>query len=249
MKKSIKTSLIIIALALVGGLVCLVCLVWLASRPDEPVAESVSDTSRGPSFEVRLERPRIDRFLGGILPTKLEAKLFGGGELRFDHASRGARIGGVGHDRLELSADGWDLLIETDVEGRVAPGTRLVFPIEIAEKQYTLRCRPADRATGYLSTTTRAGSDVLDGRFLVELARCENAETGKILDTEAGARPGDAWPSAPLTLRGSFVGPATRPSLEPKGDRQRCASAARPRNFPKKPATGESAASACSARR
>jgi len=184
MKTSMKTALIIIALAL------LACLVWLVSRPNEPDAASVPDTSRGPSFEVHVEKPRIDRFLFGILPTKLEAKLFGGGELRFDHASRGAKIGSVGKDRLALSADGWDLLIETDGEGGIAPGTRLVFPIEIAEKQYTLRCRPADRATGYLSTTTRAGSDVLDGRFLVELARCENAETGKILDTEAGGNPG-----------------------------------------------------------
>jgi hypothetical protein len=206
MKKSIKTSLIIIALAL---LVCLACLVWLGSRANElgqPVGESVSDTSRGPSFEVNVERPRMDRPFGGILPTKLEAKLFGVGELRFDYASRGAKIGSVEHDRLELSAEGWDLLIETDGEGRVAPGTRLVFPIEIAEKQWTLRCRPADRASGYLKATTRAGSDVLDGRFLVELARCEDAKTGKILDTEAGGNPGDAWPSAPLTLRGSFKG-------------------------------------------
>jgi hypothetical protein len=53
---------------------------------------------------------------------------------------------------------------------------------------------------------------VLDGRFLVELATCVNAETGKILDTEAEARPGDAWTSAPLTLRGSFEGlPHGRP--------------------------------------
>jgi hypothetical protein len=151
----------------------------------------------------------MDRFLGGILPTKLEAKLIGG-ELRFDHASGGAKIGRVASDHLELSADGWDLLIETDGEGRIAPGTRLVFPIEIAEKLYTLRCRPADPATGYLSSTMQASSDVLDGRFLVELAKCENAQTGKILDTEAGANPGDAWPSAPLTLRGSFQGLPSR---------------------------------------
>jgi hypothetical protein len=200
MKTSMKLSLIIIALAL------LACLIWFVSRPDEPVAASVPDTSRGPSFEAYVEKPRMDRFLGGILPTKLEAKLFGGGELRFDHASRGAKIGSVGHDRLELSADGWDLLIETDGKGGVAAGTRLVFPIEIAEVQWTLRCRPADRAIGYLHATTRAGSDVLDGRFLVELAACEDAKTGKILDTEAGGRPGEAWPSAPLTLRGSFAG-------------------------------------------
>ncbi|MEK6283732.1 MAG: hypothetical protein AABN95_25535 [Acidobacteriota bacterium] len=206
MKKSIKTSMIVIALALVA---CLVCLVWLVSRSDESLTPSVSDTSRAPSFEVHVERPRMDRPFGGILPTKLEAKLLGG-ELRFDHASRGARIGSVGHDRLELSADGWDLLIETDSEARVAPGTRLVFPIEIAEKQWTLRCRPADPATGYLRTTMRSGSgDIdsrLDGRFIVEFARCEDARTGKILDTEAGGNPGDAWPSEPLTLRGGFQG-------------------------------------------
>ena len=200
MKTSMKTSLIIIGLAL------LACLVWLISRPNEPDAASVPGTSRGASFEVNVEKPRMDRFLGGILPARFEAKLFGGSELRFDHASRGAKIGSVGHDRLELSADGWELFIETDSEGRVAPGTRLVFPIEIAEKQYTLRCRPADQAVGYLHAATRAGSDVLDGRFLVELAACVNAETGKILDTEAGGNPGDAWPSAPLTLRGSFAG-------------------------------------------
>ena len=60
-----------------------------------------------------------------------------------------------------------------------------------------LDCRPADRATGYLNTTTRAGSDKLGGRFLVELAICKNAESGKTIN----------WPPAPLTVRGSFVGP------------------------------------------
>jgi len=194
MKTSMKASLIIIpALAL------LACFVWLVSRPDEPVTPSVSDTPRSPSFEVQVEKPRLARFLFGILPTKVEAKLFGNGgylETAFDHTSRGAKIGSIGHDRLELSADGWNLFIETDGEGRVAAGTRLVFPIELAERQRTLRCRPADRATGYLRTTTRAGSDVLDGLFLVELATCEDAETGKVIK----------WPPAPLTARGRFEG-------------------------------------------
>ncbi len=81
-----------------------------------------------------------------------------------------------------------------------------MFPIEIAGARYRLRCRPADRASGYLSATTRAGPGELGGSFLVELSACVNVETGKILDTEAGGRPGDAWPSAPLTVRGSFVG-------------------------------------------
>ena len=218
MKKSIKKSLIGIGLLLVASLVGLV---WLGFRPedqDELVGADVSGTSRGTSFEVSVERPRMDRPFGGILPTSLEAKFFGG-ELKFSHASRGARIGSVGRDRLNLSADGWDLLIETEGNGVIAAGTRLVFPMEIAEVQYSLRCRPADRASGYLRTNTRAGSDVLDGTFLVELAHCENAETGKILDTEAGGNPGQAWPSSPLTLRGRFVAPITRPSPEPNGAR------------------------------
>jgi hypothetical protein len=198
MKKSIKTSLIIIALAL---LACLAGLVWLGSRSDEPdesVAESVSDTSPGPSFEVRVVVPRGGLPLGGILPDWFVRKHdLTPRELRFDHTSRGARIGSIEHNRIELSADGWDLFIETDGEGRITPGTHLVFPLGLGGRRVRLDCRPADRATGYLRTTTRAGSDELGGRFLVELATCKNAESGKATN----------WPPAPLTVRGSFVGP------------------------------------------
>jgi hypothetical protein len=196
-KTSMKIWLIIIAMAL---LACLVMLM-LRSRPDESVAESVSDTSRGPSFEVRVIMPRSGLPLGGILPDWLVKKLDGTpSELRFDYTSRGAEISSVGHDRLELSADGWNLFIETDGEGRVAPGTRLVFPLGLGGKQMKLRCRPAYPGIGHLQTTTRAGSDELGGRFLVELATCENAESGKAIE----------WPPAPLTVRGSFEGLAHR---------------------------------------
>jgi hypothetical protein len=209
MKRSMKTSLIIIALAL---LACVACLVWLGSRPDEPVGESVSNTSRGPSFEVRVVVPRGGLPLGGILPDWFVRKHdLTPRELRFDHTSRGAEIVSVEHDRLELSADGWDLFIETDAEGRVAPGTRLVFPTGLGGRRVRLDCRPADRATGYLRTTTWAGSDELGGRFLVELATCKNAESGKAIE----------WPPAPLTVRGSFVGTATPQSLEPRETGQR----------------------------
>lgn len=197
MKRSTKTSLIIIALVL------LACLVWLVSRrdeadeTDETVAASVSETSRGPSFEVRVIMPRLGLPLGGILPDWLVRKLDGTpSEVGFDHASSGAEIGSVGHDRLELSADGWDLSIETDGEGRITPGTRLVFPLALGGRQLKLRCRPTNGDTGYLRTTTRAGADELGGRFLVKLATCENADSGKTIE----------WPPAPLTLRGSFAG-------------------------------------------
>jgi hypothetical protein len=195
MKRSIKKSLIIIALAL---LACLAGLVWFASRPDEPDADSVLDTSQGSAFEVRVVMPRSGLPLGGILPDWVVKKLDGTPrELRFDHRSRGAQIASVGHDRLQLSAEGWDLLIETDGEGRITARTRLVFPLGLGGRQVRLSCQPADPATGYLRTTPRAGSDDLGGRFLVELATCKNAESGKTIN----------WPPAPLTVSGSFVGP------------------------------------------
>jgi hypothetical protein len=190
MKTPTKRWLLVIALAL------LACLAVLVSRPDAPVAPSVPDTSGGPSFEVRVLRPRLARPLFGIIPTRLEEKLWGNRDPWFDHTSRGAEVGIVRHDRLELRADGWDFIIESDGEGRVARGTRLVFPMELAERQRRLRCRPAERATGYLSITARAGSDLLDGHFLVELASCKNDESGKDIE----------WPPAPLTVRGSFAG-------------------------------------------
>src|SRR4026209_2776975 len=134
MKRS-RQALLIIALVLIT---CFVVLVWIGSRsadPDEQLRTSLTDTTQGPLFQVNVERPRSDRAFFGILPTKVEAKLFGVGELRFDQASRGAKVGSVAPNHLELSADGWDLLIETDGEGRITQATRLVFPIEIAEKK------------------------------------------------------------------------------------------------------------------
>jgi hypothetical protein len=211
MKTSMKISLIIIALTL---LACLACLVWLGSRPDKPdetFAESVSNTSREPSFEVRVIVPRSGLPLGGILPDSLVKKYdLTPRELRFDHTSRGAVIGSIGSDRLELRADGWELFIETDGDGGIAPGTHLVFPLGLGGRRLRLDCRPADRATGYFRTTPRAGSGDLGGSFIVELATCKNAESGKTTN----------WPPAPLTVRGSFAGPP-RPSLEPQGDRRK----------------------------
>ena len=194
MKRSIKTTLFIIALAL---LACLLVLLWPQNQTDDPVGASVLETSGGPSFEVRVGVPRLGRPLGGILPDWVVKKMDGTpSELRFDHTSAGARVGSVGPNRLELSADGWNFFIETGGEGRVTPATHLVFPLALGGRHVRLDCRPADPATGSLNTTTRPGSGQLDGRFLVELANCKNAESGKAIE----------WPPAALTIRGSFRG-------------------------------------------
>lgn len=164
--------------------------------PSQSVGERVSDTSRGPSFEVRVVVPRGGLPLGGILPDWLVKKYdLTPRELRFDHTSPGAQIGVVRQHWIELFADGWDFFIETDGEGRVVPGTHLEFLLGLGGRQVRLDCRPADRATGYLRTTPRAGSERLDGRFFVELATCNNAESGKATN----------WPPAPLTVSGSFA--------------------------------------------
>jgi len=179
-----RISLIVIALA---GLTYLVV---LGTHPDDPVAPCAADTSAGPSFDVRIVKPRLARPLFGLVPEGiLDSKL------RFDHGFPGAD-GRVDPERLELSADGWKLLIETDAEGNVAPGSHVTFPIELANKQLTLRCRPADPAAGYLRLTPRADSDDLDGSFVVEFASCEQADTGKAID----------WPTRPLTVRGCYEG-------------------------------------------
>lgn len=192
----------------------LVFIVWLASRPEEPnqlvfIEEQISDTPRGPAFEVRVVVPRMARPLGGILPDWVVKKMDGTpSELRFDHTSSGAQVGSVGPDRLELRADGWDLLIETDGEGRVAPGTHIVFPLALGGRHLRLDCRPADRASGALRTTKGAGSDEFDGRFLVFVTACKNAQSGKLTN----------WPSRPLTLRGRFQGLPPGHRLTPAND-------------------------------
>ena len=156
-----------------------------AGRIRRPVVRGAGrEASLSPAPSSAYSRPSLRRSYQGAAKP------------RFGHASRGAEVGSAGHDRLELRADGWELLVEADGKGGIAQGMRLVFPILLAERQRRLRCRPADGANGYFRTTTRAGSGELDGSFVVELAACENAETGRVIE----------WPPAPLTLRGSFAG-------------------------------------------
>jgi hypothetical protein len=198
----VTTWLIIIAAVLA-------CLVAIGLRPGEPLAAGAA--SQSSSFQVRVEKPASNRPLGGLLG------LIPSDDLAFNSASVGAATGVVARDRLELTAEGWNLSIETDGAGRVAPGTRLVFPSWLRRgddpRPVALRCRPADRNVkitgfkgwrsrieswdsdiGHVRLTTPPDTNELSGQFVVELATCENVASGRPLE----------WPNAPLIVRGRF---------------------------------------------
>jgi hypothetical protein len=188
-----KILVIIIALALL-----LACIITLRLRRDTPLGPSVSETSRsigGPAFEVQVEMPA---FNSGRAPWEIPGVIFGYDHgPRFDQASPGAMVGKIAPDHIELSADGgWDLLIETDGEGRLAHETHVAFPVKLGGRPLKFICRPADFATGYLHTTTRTGSDEVEGSFQLEVSICKNAASGKTA----------AWPYQPLRVRGNFAG-------------------------------------------
>jgi hypothetical protein len=172
----IKTLLIIVGLAVL--LACVALLRWRRAEPNAATISQKLESIRGPAFEVRVEMP----LLSGRPPWELPGVILGFSERgpRFDQASPGARIGDVTPHRLELSADGgWDLLIETDSDGRVAPSTRLIFPVVLGGRPLKFKCRPAEPAVGHFETRARAGSDKLDGSFVVKLPSCKNPESGK----------------------------------------------------------------------
>ena len=191
MKQDSKPSRFSIPLALLAALVVFVCFFLVMYRPDRALPSIVPGSSSGPAFTVQIIRPRSALPLGGLLPPSL----FGlDGRLEFDSTSAGATSGSVGTRRLELRADGWELMLVLDAQGRVSPETQVVFQLEFQEQTRKLRCWPGDPAIGTFSSTTLDGSGELSGSFDVELARCEDAETGKPL----------GWPQSPFVLHGSF---------------------------------------------
>lgn len=188
-----KIWVLIIALALL-----LVCIVALRLRSDRTIGTSVSETSRligGPAFDVRVEMPA---FNSGRAPWEIPGVILGYDHgPRFDQASPGARIGKIAADHIELSADGgWDILIETDGEGRLTQATYVAFPVKLGSRPLAFNCRPADLPVGSLHATARPGSDELEGSFQLEVATCKNAVSGKTA----------AWPYKPLKVRGNFAG-------------------------------------------
>lgn len=188
-----KIVVIIISLALL-----LAALIALRVRREKPIDPSVTETSRligGPAFEVQVEMPA---FNSGRAPWEIPGVIMGYDHgPRFDQASPGAQVGKIASDHIELRADGgWDLLIETDSEGRLAHETHVAFPVKLGGRPLKFNCRPADPTVGYLHTTARAGSNEIEGNFQLEIAICKNAVSGKTA----------AWPYQPLKVRGSFAG-------------------------------------------
>jgi hypothetical protein len=188
-----KVLVIIIALALLLG-----CIVALRLRRTKPVGPTASEALRlieGPAFEVQVEMPA---FNSGRAPWEIPGVILGYDHgPRFDQASPGAQVGKITPDHIEFSADdGWDLLIETDREGRLAQGTHVGFPVKLGGRPLKFNCRPADPTVGYLHTTTRTGSDELEGSFELEIAICKNAVSRKTA----------AWPYQPLKVHGNFAG-------------------------------------------
>jgi hypothetical protein len=188
-----KTLLIIAGLALL--LACVALLRWRRAKPNAPTISQISQTIGGPAFEVRVEMP----LLSGRPPWEIPGVILGFSERgpHFDQSSPGARIGSATPHRLELSADdGWDLLIESDSDGRVTPSTRLVFPISLGGRPpLKFSCGPAEPAAGHFETTPSTRSGKLDGNFVVALPNCKNAVSGK---TTAG--------QPVFTIKGNFAG-------------------------------------------
>lgn len=181
-----------VLLALVLG-ACLFAFVFspIAYRPDRPVAAIVPGSSAGPAFVVQIVRPRLGLPLAGILPPRL----FGlDARLGFASTSAGAAIGSVSPGRIELGSEGWELVLVLDADGRVSPEAYVVFELVFEERRRRVRCRPGDPAVGTVHVAALPDSGELSGSFDVELARCEDAETGAPL----------GWPPDPLILHGSF---------------------------------------------
>ena len=162
-----KKLVIIVSLALL-----LAAIVALRLQREKPIDSSVSETSRligGPAFEVQIQMPA---FNSGRAPWEIPGVILGYDHgPRFDQASPGAQAGKIAPDHIELRADGgWDLLIETDAEGRLAHETHVAFPVKLGGRPLKFNCRPADPTVGYLHITARSDSDELEGNFQLEIA-------------------------------------------------------------------------------
>ncbi len=186
-----KPSWKVLPLWLLAGSSVAVCVQLAVYRPDRPGPTIVPQSSSDPAFVVQVIRPRVGLPLGGILPPAL----FGlDAHLGFDSTSDGASIRSVGPRRIELAADDWDLLLVLDSDGRITSETQILFDLVFEEQVRTVRCHPGDPAVVTVNTVTLGESGEMSGSFDIDLAHCEDAETGTPL----------GWPPKPLLLHGSF---------------------------------------------
>src|SRR5262245_36346869 len=159
-----KILLIIVGLTLLLA----VLLLMLRRRNEQSVTASVASAPDG-VFVVQVVRPA---FSGRPIWEVPRAILGDGGDrdLRFSDMTPGAKVVHVGPTGLELSADGgWELVIVSDDQGRVLPGTHLMFTLKLPGRDpLKLNCGPADPAVGHFNATARAGSDKVDGDFLLK---------------------------------------------------------------------------------
>ena len=182
-----KILLIIVALTLL-----LAVLLYMLRRPNDGAATAHVANAQDGSFVMQVEKPLFSL----RAPWEIPRAIFGDRDrdLRLTHMSPGVQFGSVTPTRLELTADGgWDLLIESDGQGRLSDGTRLVFPISFGGGHFIFNCRHADLGIGYFKITPRG--DKLDGDFLLRLTQCKNTKSGK----NTSGLP-------PFPVRGSFKG-------------------------------------------
>jgi|ERR1051325_7186152 len=180
--------LIVVGLALLVGAFLLVLLKW---RSNQMNTLSLAGAPEG-SFVMQVEKP----LLSLRAPWEVPRAVFGDRDpdLRLRDTSPGAKFGAVTPKHFELMANGgWDLVIESDGQGRVTEGTRLVFPMAFGGSDHTFSCRHADSSVGYFNTTARG--DKLDGNFLLKLTQCKNMKSGK----NTSGLP-------PFPVRGNFKG-------------------------------------------
>jgi hypothetical protein len=192
-----KKLLIVIGVVLLAGAFLLLLLKW---RSNQMNTLSLAGAPDG-SFVMQVEKP----LLSLRAPWEVPRAVFGDRDpdLRLRDTSPGTKFGAVTPKHLELTADGdWDLVIESDGQGRVTEGTRMVFPMAFGGSNHTFSCRHADSSVGYFNTTARG--DKLDGNFLLKLTQCKNMKSGK----NTSGLP-------PFPVRGNFKG---LPLTMAKGD-------------------------------
>jgi len=192
-----KQLLIVIGLVLLAGAFLLLLLKWRSNRMNTLSLAGAPDGS----FVMQVEKP----LLSLRAPWEVPRAVFGDRDpdLRLRDTSPGTKFGAVTAKHFELTADGdWDLVIESDGQGRVTEGTRMVFPMAFGGSNHTFSCRHADSSVGYFNTTARG--DKLDGNFLLKLTQCKNMKSGK----NTSGLP-------PFPVRGNFKG---LPLTMAKGD-------------------------------